>query len=426
MSSMESIEPLIALIQGLSGSLEEINQLQSHLNQVDESLQTEGTRLSPFLDQLDLSKHSLGYLHLLEACTSGPISKEQANEIILLIAKFINSCSEEQIRLAPEKFVSVCKRLKDQVMLFQVPIQGVAPLRTAVRKLQSSSQQLTALHSDFLLLCLLAKCYKAGLSILEEDIFDVDQPKEFFLYCYYGGMINIGQKRYRKALEYLHNAITAPMAVLNAIAIEAFKKYILVSLIYNGQVPPFPKYTSSIAQRTLKNHVQPYLDLSVCYATGKISELEACIELNMEKFRSDNNLGLVKQVSSSLYKRNIQRLTQRYLTLSLQDIANTVQLENAKQAEIHVLQMIHDGDIFASINQKDGMVSFHEDPEQYKSCEMIERMDSSIQRIMALTKKLRTIDEQISCDPSYLTKAGRERPRFEFDDFDSVPQRFNM
>ena len=54
----------------------------------------------------------------------------------------------------------------------------------------------------------------------------------------------------------------------------------------------------------------------------------------------DNNLGLVKQVLSSLYKRNIQRLTQTYLTLSLQDIASTVQLNNAKDAEMHVLRMV--------------------------------------------------------------------------------------
>lgn len=46
------------------------------------------------------------------------------------------------------------------------------------------------------------------------------------------------------------------------------------------------------------------------------------------------------QVVSSMYKRNIQRLTQMYLTLSLQDIANTVHLSSAKEAEMHVLQMV--------------------------------------------------------------------------------------
>lgn len=41
---------------------------------------------------------------------------------------------------------------------------------------------------------------------------------------------------------------------------------------------------------------------------------------------------------------------------------------------------IEDGEIHAMINQKDGMVSFNEDPEQYKSSEMVEHIDSSIQR----------------------------------------------
>nr|P68358.1 RecName: Full=COP9 signalosome complex subunit 3; Short=Signalosome subunit 3; AltName: Full=FUSCA protein 11; Short=FUSCA11 [Brassica oleracea] len=39
---------------------------------------------------------------------------------------------------------------------------------------------------------------------------------------------------------------------------------------------------------------------------------------------------------------------------------------HGKEAEMHVLQMIQDGQIHALINQKDGMVRFLEDPEQYK------------------------------------------------------------
>ncbi|KAG6756241.1 hypothetical protein POTOM_039666 [Populus tomentosa] len=113
----------------------------------------------------------------------------------------------------------------------------------------------------------------------------------------------------------------------------------------------------------------------------------------LELLHNDNNLGLVKQVISSMYKRNIQRLTQTYWTLSLQDIAKIVQLSSLKEAEMHVLQMvvfyaiildakltIEDGEIYATINQKDGMVRFLEDPEQCKNCEMIEHIDSLIHR----------------------------------------------
>ena len=82
--------------------------------------------------------------------------------------------------------ISVCKRLKDQVLLLEAPIRGVAPMLTAIRTLQTSSEHLTALHPEFLLLCLLAKCYKTGLSVLGDDISEVDQPRDLFLYCYYG------------------------------------------------------------------------------------------------------------------------------------------------------------------------------------------------------------------------------------------------
>ncbi|XP_078447448.1 proteasome component (PCI) domain protein [Wolffia australiana] len=421
--AMESSEALVAHIQALSGSSEEISQLQSLLKQAEESFPTQAGQLFSILGQLEPSKHSLGYLYILEPY-SASIAGEQVDEFITLVVRFIEECSAVQIRLAPEKFVSVCKRFRERLVELKTPIRGIVPLRTAVRKLQVSSEKLTPLHSDFLVLCLLAKRYKAGMSVLNDDIYEVDQPRDFFLYCYYGGMISIGQKDFRKASEFLHNVITAPMSNLNAIAIEAFKKYVLVSLIQSGQVPPFPKYTSSAAQRNLKNHAQLYLDLANCYSNEKISDLEAFIESNSEMFLTDKNMGLVKQVLSSLYKRNIQRLTQVYLTLSLQDISSTVQLPAPREAEMHVLRMIQDGEIFATINQKDGMVSFHEDPEQYKSCKMIERIDSSIQRIVSLSRKLTSIDEQLSCDPAYVTKVGRERPRLDFDDFDPVPTKF--
>ncbi|KAG2300502.1 hypothetical protein Bca52824_036974 [Brassica carinata] len=76
---------------------------------------------------------------------------------------------------------------------------------------------------------------------------------------------------------------------------------------------------------------------------------------------------------------------------------------------------IQDGQIHALINQKDGMVRFLEDPEQYKTSEMIEVMDSVIQRTIGLSKNLIAMDESLSCDPLYLGKVGRERQKFDFE-----------
>ena len=40
-----------------------------------------------------------------EACTSSALSKEQASAVVLPTARFMNSCSKEQIQLAPEKWI---------------------------------------------------------------------------------------------------------------------------------------------------------------------------------------------------------------------------------------------------------------------------------------------------------------------------------
>ncbi|MCO5597083.1 hypothetical protein L7F22_051157 [Adiantum nelumboides] len=224
-------------------------------------------------------------------------------------------------------------------------------------------------------------------------------------------------------LDRVTTAITAPATVLSAIVVESYKKFILVALIHCGQVPAFPKYTPSVSQRYLKTCTKDYLELANCFSSRNIGDLQRCVGSHEEAFRKDSNLGLVKQVVSSLYKRNIQRLTQTFVTLSLDNIASTVQLASPKEAELYVLRMIQEGEIFATINPKDGMVCFHEDPEQYKTRDIIQKLDSKIRQLMSLEQKVTSMDEQISCDQAYLSRVGRERSRYDLEDYDLVPQK---
>ncbi|KAI5058837.1 hypothetical protein GOP47_0027007 [Adiantum capillus-veneris] len=430
MEKMDSLDNIVAQVQGLSGTPEDLAHLASVLKQCDDSISTKASsRLLAALSLLDPALHSLGYLVFLEAQSSDSMPKEDSENFLSTAIHFINVCAKDQIRFAPEKFTTLCKRVKDSALQLHSPMRAVNPMHTAIIKLQPSPQYLTALHADFFLVCVLAKCYNAALDILDEQIFEIDprkcmlSAKDFLLYCYYGGMLYIGLKQFGKALECFHHAITAPATVLSAIVVESYKKFILVSLIHCGQVPAFPKYTPSVSQRYLKTCTKDYLELANCFSSRNIGDLQRCVESNEEAFRKDSNLGLVKQVVSSLYKRNIQRLTQTFVTLSLEDIATTVQLASPKEAELYVLRMIQEGEIFATINQKDGMVCFHEDPEQYKTRDITQRLDSKIRQIMSLEQKVICMDEQISCDQAYLSRVGRERSRYDLEDYDLVPQK---
>nr|CAG8583753.1 8159_t:CDS:2 [Entrophospora candida] len=178
--------------------------------------------------------------------------------------------------------------------------------------------------------CLLSKCYKQALQILDTDITEIELVgtgityQDHLLYHYYGAMVYIGLKKYERAYYFLKLVISAPANIASQIQLEAYKKFVLISLLLRGRIGPLPKYTASIVFRSIKNQCQPYQDYASAFESLSVKRLP-------------------KQTLDAIYKRNIQQLTQTYLTLSLADIADTVGLEGPdahKIAESYVLQMV--------------------------------------------------------------------------------------
>ena len=75
-------------------------------------------------------------------------------------------------------------------------------------------------------------CYHCQI---DPDQTSVDS-KDVRLYFYYAGLICIGLKKFTRATELLKTAISVPAIVPSAVMIEAYKKFVLVSLILSGQV----------------------------------------------------------------------------------------------------------------------------------------------------------------------------------------------
>ncbi|XP_054527003.1 COP9 signalosome complex subunit 3 isoform X9 [Gorilla gorilla gorilla] len=323
-----------------------------------------------------------------------------------------------------------------------LPLRGIGILKQAIDKMQMNTNQLTSIHADLCQLCLLAKCFKPALPYLDVDMMDICKEngaydaKHFLCYYYYGGMIYTGLKNFERALYFYEQAITTPAMAVSHIMLESYKKYILVSLILLGKVQQLPKYTSQIVGRFIKRQslamlarlvlnswpqavllrlpprvlgLQPlsnaYHELAQVYSTNNPSELRNLVNKHSETFTRDNNMGLVKQCLSSLYKKNIQRLTKTFLTLSLQDMASRVQLSGPQEAEKYVLHMIEDGEIFASINQKDGMVSFHDNPEKYNNPAMLHNIDQEMLKCIELDERLKAMDQEITVNPQFVQKS---------------------
>lgn len=63
-----------------------------------------------------------------------------------------------------------------------------------------------------------------------------NDAKYFLLYYYYGGMVYTALKKYERALYFFEVCITTPAMAMSHIMLEAYKKFLMVSLIVEGKV----------------------------------------------------------------------------------------------------------------------------------------------------------------------------------------------
>ena len=365
--------------------------------------------LDNVLGTFDIQQHSLGILGILCVKYSLPAIPD-FEALFIQTQDFLLSCNGEQVRYATDSYADLCHKFTANLIERKIPLRGVALLAKAITKIQITSSQLTSIHADLCQLCLLSKCMKPALPFLNVDITEISKEggqydaKQFLTYYYYGGMIYTSLKMYDRALYFFEVSVTTPSMAVSHIMMESYKKFVLVSLILHGKIPNLPKYTSHVVAKYIRPLCQAYTDLASSFSNNNSDDLRSVVTKHAEVFTRDNNMGLVKQCVTALYKKNIKRLTKTFLTLSLTDMANRVHLSGPREAEKYVLHMIEDGEIFANINQKDGMVSFHDNPERYNNGSMLWKLDSCMKKCMQLDEQLKEMDREITVNPQYVQK----------------------
>jgi COP9 signalosome complex subunit 3 len=323
---------------------------------------------------------------------------------------FAQGFTRDQVTQNPISFCNLFHQLTDVMCKRKQTIEGVVILRTAIRRYQTCPACLTAIHSDLLQVCLMAKCLKPALPFLEQEYSELltdggqFDARYVLLFYYYGGMVYACLHKYLRALLFLTVCLTTPTVAISAIMVAAYKKFVLVSLLKFGKVITLPKYCSHIVDRMMKPLCGSYNELAKTYAGRKVGPVHELITKYSEVFQNDGNLGLVHRLRETVYRHAMQRLTQTFMTLSLADVSSRINLSSAQEAELYIRNMIEQEEVHASLDQTAGMVSFSESPEAYDSHDMATYLQSQLQRCMALEKKLRALDEQMALDPRYITK----------------------
>lgn len=344
---------------------------------------------------------------------------------------------------------------------------------------------------------------------------------DYLQFWYYLGMFHSAQQQFAAATDAFNLALTIPNhGAVSAVQVEAYKKMILVSLLASGEVRPDigsgggrgeaaahctycrpssfaylccfaltplclrqspvlnQRLSSPALLRYLETLTMPYQELAKAYRRGCSSvvggggsggagaELARLVEAHSGAFAHDKNLGLVKQLMRALEKKQVTRLTQTYLTFSLNDIAAHINLgpqqqkgataapaaaaqQPAQLAERYVFDMVRANtrtqsapinsacvvrsnplvspfafafqlavlrpaeicarDVYARLDGKARMVTFLEEPEEYDSASVIARMNGKIEEIMALNGALAEREKQLQLTPAYIMRTMQGR-----------------
>jgi|EP00945_MAST-04E_sp_MAST-4E-sp1_P002205 COP9 signalosome complex subunit 3 len=320
---------------------------------------------------------------------------------------FLCEAGEEKLLSAPKLVARICRGLTDAAIQCGKPMEALKPLRRVFDVFAKHFPGcLLPTHTAITKVCLRALAFDAVLPVLDIFVYDVEPKKtgltteDMLLYFYYGGMVYGGAGRYRKSAEFFMLCATTPSDEISAIALEAMKKYQLVSLLDKGVVKEGPSSKRKLGK--LASLAKPYVAFSTAYQKCETTTMAELATAHEAVYRADGNYDLVTLCLGKFPRQQIQKLTNTYLTLSLDDISKIPELNltDEKAAEVVVKDMIEKKEIFASIDAQSGMVTFLEDDQAE------ERQDEKLKGIMKKSKELSEniarLNREVSLSTQYM------------------------
>ena len=208
-------------------------------------------------------------------------------------------------------------------------------------------------------------------------------------------MVYIGLKQFEKARNALETCICCPASCLSAIALEAYKKLLLVNLLLHGKAYSFTKQCPFAVSKMVGKYCPGYLEYASVFESGDRAQMVECIAQYENVFVADKNLGLVKQTKSHYIKQSIKNLTATYETLSLSDIADAVGLSSTAEVATHLEQMVASGTVCARIDATKQMAHFEDEEDNSSmSCAILSH---EINAIKHLTERMAALDDSLKC-----------------------------
>ncbi|KAJ5543037.1 hypothetical protein N7535_005461 [Penicillium sp. DV-2018c] len=274
-------------------------------------------------------------------------------------AHFLGCFDRVQVRYAGREWRQLVELVGKASQAASMPLLGATLIRDAMLRLDPSCAVFTSVHLLLIQLCLQAKSYACALPILatkichfptslgrspsEPSVLCADHEssvsfmtdasgfsstlsyRDYLQYFLYHGMVNMALKQWRSAFHSLGIVISAPSAnSVSLIMVEAYKKWVLVSLLEKGKLCSPPSLTTPHVARVYQALARPYISLAHAFERGDLKSLEAEFNAAHGVWCTDHNLGLVSQVMDAFFSQTVIKLGKTFAALTVADLIKQV------------------------------------------------------------------------------------------------------
>lgn len=406
------------------------------------------------LSVLDPAINSLPYLYTLLAHLN---DKSQSNTgpatpLWLAIERFVTSFNPIQVRYAGapwrqlvDELLSIASVSADHALTSH----ALGLVQQAMLRLDPGTSTFTSTHLDLVKVCLKRRVHSGCLQVLDNEVYHFpsdsdskyDPPpcakhlnssafitttsgfsgrltyRDHLQYFLLAAMVYISGRSWSRALDKLELALCAPVSgnTVSMIQVEAYKKWILVSVLSHGRPASMPRSVSTHVAKYLASLAKPYAVFADAFKDGTPAKLRAEFQYAAENnvWQRDGNLGLAKLVVGAHRRIAVLNFSKIYSSIpvsTLSEMMSNMASSNPEPPsaiEADIRHLISSQRINASIVKgKDGsdIVKFLSPTGEVleSDVEQMKQLQLSVARVNALTGHVKDAQSRLELSKEYI------------------------
>jgi COP9 signalosome complex subunit 3 len=335
-------------------------------------------------------------------------------------------------------------------------IPAIQLLGDVILRLDPTSSTFTSTHYTYVRLCLASDAFEEAVSVIGHPIHHIPgstdkptgsqyrcsrtledssasyitvasgltqkiTPRMFLEYNMMCALCYIALGQYSEAIIHLEIVLVAPTpsGVVSALAIDAYRKWVLINLLVNGSVPRYPRPVYSATQRNVVALGKPYECLLEAFKDRDCTRLAAEIEEGQQTWLDDANAGLVMEVYVAHRKFSLLRMSKTFASVYVSQIEAYVPTpEGHPPTSVYLENLIAAGELRAELSDVSGhrVLRFKRDVLADRSeTEVEQALNERARKLAEFVKSIGDVNHRLEVSREYVDMLKKLRKNREED-----------